>query len=155
MITIQEAIVQIRAEIERYLNHYEKSKPSEFKNGEIFICTELLSYLDTLAVKDAPANLGNAIEKYYGNIPDDKDKVDAAWFFMNTGWNFGYLKGREDAHKPAIEVGLPKRCDDTTWDLDKEYKEYVEDDPVYSKLVNRNAGMSVARHFYELGKNTK
>lgn len=36
-------------------------------------------------------------------------------------------------------------------DLEKEYKEYVEDDVVYSKLCNRNVGLSIARHFYELG----
>lgn len=40
-------------------------------------------------------------------------------------------------------------------DLEKEYKEYVEDDPVFGKLINRNAGIVVARHFYELGKNDK
>lgn len=36
-------------------------------------------------------------------------------------------------------------------DLEGEYKEYVEDDPVYSKLVNGIVGKSIARHFYELG----
>jgi hypothetical protein len=33
--------------------------------------------------------------------------------------------------------------------LEEEYKDYVESDPVYSKLVNRNAGLSIARHFAE------
>lgn len=37
-------------------------------------------------------------------------------------------------------------------DLEKEYKEYVEDDPVFSKLVNRYAGIIIAKHFYELGQ---
>lgn len=37
-------------------------------------------------------------------------------------------------------------------DLEKEFKEYVDDDPVYSKLVNHFAGISIARHFYELGR---
>jgi len=36
--------------------------------------------------------------------------------------------------------------------LEKEYKEYVDDDPVFSKLTNRNVGMAIARHFYELGQ---
>ena len=40
-------------------------------------------------------------------------------------------------------------------DLENEYKEYVEDDPVFSKLTNRNVGLAIARHFYELGKNSK
>ena len=36
-------------------------------------------------------------------------------------------------------------------DLKKEYKEYVEDDPVFSILTNRNVGLAIARYFYELG----
>lgn len=40
-------------------------------------------------------------------------------------------------------------------DLEKEYKEFVEDDPVYNKLVNGIVGKQIARHFYELGKNSK
>lgn len=39
--------------------------------------------------------------------------------------------------------------------LEKEYKEYVEDDPVYSKLVNGIVGKSIAHHFYELGLNAR
>ena len=37
-------------------------------------------------------------------------------------------------------------------DLEKEYKEYVEDDPVFSILTNRNVGFAIACHFYELGQ---
>ena len=40
-------------------------------------------------------------------------------------------------------------------DLKKEYKEYVEDDPVFSVLTNRNVGLAIARHFYELGLNAR
>ncbi len=40
-------------------------------------------------------------------------------------------------------------------DLEKEYKEYVEDDPVFSILTNRNVGLAIARHFYELGLKAK
>ena len=36
--------------------------------------------------------------------------------------------------------------------LEEEYKDYVENDPVYSKLVNRNAGHGIARHFAEWQK---
>lgn len=35
-------------------------------------------------------------------------------------------------------------------DLEKEYKEYVEDDPVFSTLINRNVGLTIAKHFHEL-----
>ena len=40
-------------------------------------------------------------------------------------------------------------------DLEKEYKEYVENDPVFSKLINRNVGLAIARHFYELKFNAR
>lgn len=36
-------------------------------------------------------------------------------------------------------------------DLEKEYKNFVEDDPVYSKLVNSIVGKAIAKHFFELG----
>ena len=36
-------------------------------------------------------------------------------------------------------------------DLVTEYDEQFYSDPVYGKLVNRNAGIAVARYFYELG----
>ena len=39
-----------------------------------------------------------------------------------------------------------------TNNLKEEYKDYVENDPVYSKLVNRNTGLGIARHFAEWQK---
>ena len=35
--------------------------------------------------------------------------------------------------------------------LEEEYKNYVENDPVYSKLVNGIVGLSIARHFAQWG----
>ena len=36
-------------------------------------------------------------------------------------------------------------------DLEKEYKDFVEEDPVYNKLVNGIVGKAIAKHFFELG----
>ena len=36
-------------------------------------------------------------------------------------------------------------------DFDREYKEFVEDDPVYIQLVNPIVGKSIAKHFFRLG----
>ena len=36
-------------------------------------------------------------------------------------------------------------------DLEKEYKDFVEEDPVYNKLVNGIVGKAIANHFFELG----
>ena len=39
-------------------------------------------------------------------------------------------------------------------DLEKEYKVFVEEDPVYNKLVNGIVGKAIAKHFFELGMRT-
>jgi len=36
-------------------------------------------------------------------------------------------------------------------DLEKEYNDFVEEDPVYNKLVNGIVGKAIAKHFFELG----
>ena len=36
-------------------------------------------------------------------------------------------------------------------DLEKEYKDFVEEDPVYNELVNGIVGKAIAKHFFELG----
>ena len=51
---------------------------------------------------------------------------------------YGYELGRQS--KPTTADGL-----------EEEYKNYVEDDPVYSKLVNGIVGLSIARHFAKWG----
>ena len=38
-------------------------------------------------------------------------------------------------------------------DFEEEYKEFVEDDPVYGRLVNNIVGKAIAKHFFELGLN--
>ena len=40
-------------------------------------------------------------------------------------------------------------------DLVKEYDNEFFKDPVFGKLVNRTAGISIAKHFFELGLKTK
>ena len=40
-------------------------------------------------------------------------------------------------------------------DLEKEYKDFVEEDTVYNKLVNSIVGKAIAKHFFELGLKTQ
>ena len=40
-------------------------------------------------------------------------------------------------------------------DLEKEYKNFVEEDPVYNRLVNGIVGKAIAKHFFELGLKAK
>ena len=54
----------------------------------------------------------------------------------NCSWVVDYPKLKEIQDKKEQEQPVV--------DLEKEYKEYVEDDPVLSKLTNRNAGLVIA-----------
>ena len=52
--------------------------------------------------------------------------------------------GHENGSEPKPEV-----------DLITEYDERFDSDPVYRKLVNRSAGIAIARHFWNKGYNTR
>ena len=41
-------IEQIKNEIERHIVHYEKIDRNDFNNGELYICQELLSFIESL-----------------------------------------------------------------------------------------------------------
>ena len=73
--------------------------------------------------------------------PVMKELIDKLFGIGNT-FNFGFGPKNIQQEQPEI-------------DLEKEYKEYVEDDPVFSILTNRNVGLAIARHFYELGLKSK
>ena len=66
-----------------------------------------------------------------------------------------YYKGKIDACKDIQEFIASLRQEQLEVNLVTEYDEQFYSDPVYGKLVNRNAGIAIARHFYELGKNAK
>ena len=54
------------AEIERHINHYESSNRDDFKNGELYICQELLSFIKSLQQKQPslPDSLDEAANKF-------------------------------------------------------------------------------------------
>ena len=60
-----------------------------------------------------------------------------------SGGDAGVTLARDQRYKENLEV---KEAD-----FEKEYKEYVDEDPVYSKLVNNIVGKAIAKHFFELG----
>ena len=55
----------------------------------------------------------------------------------------------------AVEYIKNDHIEQPEADLEKEYTEFVVSDTVYSKLVNGIVGKSIARHFYELGRNAR
>lgn len=74
--------------------------------------------------------------------PVMKELIDKLFGIGNT-FNFGF------GPKTLLQQEQPEV------DIVTEYDEQFDFDPVYRKLVNRNAGIAIARHFYELGKNSK
>ena len=66
------------------------------------------------------------------------EEYDCAYRDGNNGALYA-LKGKLD----TLEV--------KEVDLKKEYKDFVEEDPVYNKLVNGIVGKAIAKHFFELG----
>lgn len=76
------------------------------------------------------------------------DDIKREWY------NKGYLKGRQEAHIPARELGLPKALDFKPFDED------LERDAVnfcYDNGLNTtpHIAKTIAKHFYELGLNTR
>ena len=53
---------KIKAEIERYIAHYKKIDRNDFNNGEMYICQELLSFIESLE-KEKDVDLEKEIEE--------------------------------------------------------------------------------------------
>ena len=67
----------------------------------------------------------------------------------NRGYTGVFGDAQSDAYdniKTFIDTLEVKKVD-----LEKEYKEFVDKDPVYNKLVNSIVGKAIAKHFFELG----
>ena len=60
-----------------------------------------------------------------------------------SGGEVGVELARDARYKENLEV--------KDVDLEKEYKDFVEEDPVYNRLVNGIVGKAIAKHFFELG----
>lgn len=70
---------------------------------------------------------------------------------MNAEKPNDYLQYTQEVATTSKIMGFISALDKKEIDIEKEYKEFVSDDPVYSKLVNSIVGLSIAKHFYELG----
>ena len=82
----------------------------------------------------------------------DKDKVDE---ILRNLWKED--DGHNSEHRICYNKALQEvQCEIDSIevkeaDFDKEYEEFVEEDPVYNKLVNSIVGKAIAKHFFELG----
>lgn len=62
-----------------------------------------------------------------------------------------YINGGEAGVEFARDTRYKENLEVKEVDLEKEYKDFVEEDPVYNKLVNDIVGKAIAKHFFELG----
>ena len=62
-----------------------------------------------------------------------------------------HLQAAEDADLLSFLDTLESEKPMNQDGLEKEYEDYVVKDPCFSKLVNRNAGLVIARHFAQWG----
>lgn len=65
--------------------------------------------------------------------------------------NCGGVNSKTGALQEVQELIASLQQEQPEVDLKKEYAEFVEADPVYSKLVNDVVGRAIARHFAEWG----
>lgn len=63
--------------------------------------------------------------------------------------NLDYYQGKVDALNDTISFLDTLEVREVY--LEKEYKDFVEKDPVYNQLVNGIVGKAIAKHFFELG----
>lgn len=159
-------VAEIKKRFDEYSNsilkHYDAYK--EAKAQEL---GKILTILDTLEVKDPYeqciqyASVKDGIkahaETYSFNIESElftqltreqqalwRKEIEQACI---SGGDMGYSLAKDPRYKENFEA--------KEVDLEKEYKDFVEEDLAYNKLVNDIVGKAIAKHFYELGLKAK
>lgn len=135
-----------------------KDVATEFKTGNYYLDNSE----QAVGYENALIDFEQIIDSLQQEQPE-LPQIERAEYYYHKGVYEGLSQGRADALKMLDEfmkrqanpVIVIKQQEQPEVDLEKEYKEYVEDDPVFSKLTNRNVGFAIARHFYELGLKSK
>ena len=119
-------VEKIRAKIERLSEEIDKVFPNDHNLGRYDVCQNLLTFINSMQEEqESPCNTCEG------------DKL-AGTCASITELGRCPLKYRKENATSEI-------------DFEKEYKEFVENDSVYNKLVNNIAGKSIAKHFYDMG----
>lgn len=111
-------------------------KEDDGHNPEHRICynkalQEVQCELDTLEVKK--------------EILDKKSKTDLMRKCVHKAYERGYDMG-------VVQTTNKIKHDTKEVDLEKEYEEFVVDDPIFGNFItNDTMGMELAKHFFELG----
>ena len=75
--------------------------------------------------------------------------IDKGKYCLAEEYDYAYRDGNNSALYALI--GKIDTLEVKEVDFENAYKEFVEDDYVYSKLVNNIVGKAIAKHFFELG----
>ena len=94
------------------------------------------------------AEIDRRLDKLYNLLPNASD-VENETITISEACNTGKYTALE-SFKDYVDTLEVKEVD-----LEKEYKDFVEKDPVYNKLVNGIVGKAIATHFFELGLKTQ
>ena len=132
--------------------------------GKRCVCRSLLSFLNTLEVEDpyeqciqydsVKAGIQANAEIYSFNIESNlfnqltKGEQQELW---RKEIEQAYIIGGETGVELARDIRYKENLEAKEVGLEKEYKDFVEEDPVYNKLVNSIVGKAIAKHFFELG----
>lgn len=172
------------AEIKRQIEETKSMKPSfdQFWAGQISAFKGAIKIAESLQQEPRFPQYDNIVEKVFGAGNLEGWERDEAEILVALAKE-ELLKSlqQEQPEPPTCKscgfyenncpfirdkfIPYPNRvCKDYTYsvmkeqpkeDIEKEYAEFVEADPVYSKLVNGIVGKAIARHFYELGINAR
>ena len=139
---------KLKAEIERHIKHYEKLEQNDFRDGELYICQELLYFIDSLQQELSESLNGKFVfpNFLYARTIDNKT-IDVSYAPQNLD-AVEYIKNEPTEQ---TEVSLEN-------EIDKEWKKCNPVDEgmgVESAYMHIEAFDIIARHFYELGKNSK
>ena len=154
-------IETIKAEIERLKKEHQEPtfRGDEYEEGGVngyqLALDKVLAKLDTLKEQSGFPNwYPNPLEEQPVEIDIRKELASIEFMGVNDARdtetiarhfaNIGYIKGREDAHKPAREVGLPKRFDKQALCEQKpaEHLSVRDDFDLEGNLKRKSAGWS-------------
>lgn len=102
----------------------ERIKESECASP-ILVCDDILMFID-----------------YLQQEQPNEDDLKREWY------NKGYIKGRQDAHIPARDLGLPKAFDFEPLDFERDAVSFCFD---HGLNTTPHIAKTIAKHYYALG----
>lgn len=159
------------AEIERHIKHYKKLDRDDFKNGELYICQELLSFVKSLRQEQPDCH---TVEDWIQHIKNadqltkdifSKGPYDVLYDALNHPYRHCYDAIKEFGEL-CFQTGVNSvKQEQPEVDLKKEVKEWMElmvgasfpeqDGDFISEEDYRSVIRQTAYHFYELGLKSK